>query len=113
MRFFATFWTQDVLTSTVNAAYKAAVELRQDPLTFVTKENVMALERIGTFFRGVTLGPDEDAMTLMGMLLMTYPEREDYILSLVLERKITEPHEIAMMLDEAERTPQPLTGGSL
>jgi hypothetical protein len=114
MRFFAKHWGGGISMETVRAARDGAKLLNQEPMELITEEH---LQSVQTFVQRARLGGVgyQYAQTLARVAAVIIPntDRLDFIISLVIDRGIADPDEISQVLETAEESPRPLTGGVL
>lgn len=114
MQFFAKHWGEGISMETVRAARDGAKLLNQEPMELITGEH---LKSIQTFVQRARLGGFgyQYAQTLAKIAAVIIPntDRLDFIVSLVVDREITEPEEISRVLKIADDAPRPLAGGVL
>lgn len=114
MQFFAKHWCGGISMETVRAANDGAKLLNQEPMTFITESHLQSIQSFIQAARrsGVGYQYNKTRGRVAEVVIMN-ADRLDFMISLVVERGITEPDEISRILAAAEDSPSPLTGGVL
>jgi hypothetical protein len=114
MRFFAKQWGGSITMETVSAAHDGAKLLNQEPMGLITNEHLQTIQNfIQAALRGGLVLQYSQTRGGLAALVIQHADRLDFIISLVVDREITDPDEISSILETAEDSPRPLTGGVL
>lgn len=114
MRFFNKHWAEGISMRTVNSAYNGAKLLGNDPLTTITKNDVEGIQELVE--RGRNAGvPFNFGHVEHGIaaLVIQHPTKLELIISLMTERRIISPDEIAEFIEDSDESLAPLKQGVL
>lgn len=114
LRFFAKHWGASITMDTVRAANNASKLLNQEPVEFITENHLKAIQTFTQCVRDGGLAfVHSSVVAKAAAVIIQNIENLDFIISLVVDRKITDPDEISRILNASEDSPRPLTGGVL